>query len=123
MEKKIYHKKLAAGRWKELSFEEQMGNIGSEVGRTFRYFRKKDEQRFSIAFEMALELFELTLQDERWLGLNTEKEVIRTRDLFCSLVKNSELTNELENEMNNLDEYFLQYGALANEIRHRSRNS
>jgi len=123
MEKKIYHKELAAGRWKELSFIEQMGNIGSEVGRAFRYFKERDEQRFSIAFEMAMELFELTLQDERWMGLNTEKEVIRTRDLFCTLVKNTGLTNELEKEMNSLDDYFLWYGALANEIRHRSRNS
>lgn len=66
MKKKIYHKKLAAGRWKELSFEEQMGNIGSEVGRSFNWFKQGDKERFNRAFEMALELFDLTLEDERW---------------------------------------------------------
>jgi hypothetical protein len=120
MEKKIYHKKLAAGRWKELSFEDQMGNIGSEVGRTFRYFKQNDKKRFSIAFEMALELFDLTFDDERWQV--RRKEIARTRELFCSLVVDTTLTDELEKEMNSFDEYFLWYGALANEKRHKSIN-
>lgn len=34
------HKSLVAGRWQELSLVEQMGNIGSEVGRTLN---AKDE--------------------------------------------------------------------------------
>jgi hypothetical protein len=40
------HKELAAGRWKELSFIEQMANIGSEI-------------------ERALELLGLTIEDEK----------------------------------------------------------
>jgi hypothetical protein len=31
-EKRIWHKGLAAGRWFTFSFEEQMRNIGSEIG-------------------------------------------------------------------------------------------
>jgi hypothetical protein len=38
------HKELAAGRWKELSFFEQMANVGSEIERTVSW-RKKGQQR------------------------------------------------------------------------------
>lgn len=64
--KRIYHKQLAAGRWKELSLIEQLGNIGSEVSRTFRNFKQNDKGGFDISFEKAIELFDLTLDDERW---------------------------------------------------------
>jgi hypothetical protein len=119
-EKKIYHKKLAAGRWKELSFEEQMGNIGSEVGRSFNWFKQGDKERFNRAFEMALELFDLTLEDERWQ--DKKIEITQTRALFCSLVNDTTLTDELEKKMDSLDKYFLRYGAIANEMRHKTTN-
>ena len=32
----MHHKSLAEGRWAELSFTEQMANIGSETSRTYR---------------------------------------------------------------------------------------
>ncbi len=119
MEKKIYHKELAAGRWKELSFIEQMGNIGSEVGRTFIYFKQNDKKNFIISREKAMELFDLTLEDERWE--NKKEKIIKTKEMFCSLISDTNLTEELDKKMNNLDEYFLRIGAIANEKRHRSR--
>jgi hypothetical protein len=30
----IQHKELAAGRWRDLSFLEEMANVGAEIGRT-----------------------------------------------------------------------------------------
>ena len=120
MEKRIYHKELAAGRWKELSLIEQMGNIGSEVGRTFKYFKQNDKIGFEISFEKAIELFDLTLDDERWK--DKINKITETRELFCSLVTNTIYTDELEKKMNNLDDYFLRIGAIANEKRHKNRN-
>ncbi len=57
------HKQLAAGRWNNLSFFEQMANIGSEIERTISW-KKKDNSEYSrLAFERALELLELTIDN------------------------------------------------------------
>jgi len=32
-----YHRELAAGRWNELSFLEQMANVGAEIGQTVNW--------------------------------------------------------------------------------------
>ena len=62
----IQHKELAAGRWKQMPFIEQMANIGSEV-------------------ERALELTDLTLESVS--GFPRLKELARMRealvDSFC----------------------------------------
>ncbi|TSC78477.1 MAG: hypothetical protein G01um101429_750, partial [Parcubacteria group bacterium Gr01-1014_29] len=42
--KQFIHKELAEGRWFQLSLMEQLGNIGSEVGRAARA-EDKDTQR------------------------------------------------------------------------------
>lgn len=120
MEKKIYHKGLAAGRWKELSLVEQMGNIGSEVGRAIKWFKQGDKKSFTIAFEKPLELFDLTLEDERWK--NKREKLNNTRNLFYTLVTDTTLTDELVKNMNRLDEYFLRIGIAVNARRYRSTN-
>lgn len=55
------HKDLAAGRWKQLPFLEQMANIGSEVERALNWRKKNDFIRSQQAFERALELLDFTL--------------------------------------------------------------
>ena len=62
---KIFHKKLAEGRWFQFSLCEQLGNIGSEVNRALRW-KDKDQDNFESAIDRALELFDLTLKDSRW---------------------------------------------------------
>ncbi|MDI6734460.1 MAG: hypothetical protein QMD50_03180 [Patescibacteria group bacterium] len=74
------HKNLANGRWCELSLAEQLGNIGSEVYRASRW-QGKDEKLFWGAVERALELFDLTLDDPRWIGRRFE--IARAREVFC----------------------------------------
>ena len=59
--KTYQHKNLAAGRWQQLSFLEQMANIGSEVERALNWRAKKNEVYCQKAFERALELIDLTL--------------------------------------------------------------
>jgi hypothetical protein len=114
----IYHKELAAGRWKQFSLAEQMGNIGSEVGRAIKLFRKQDEKSFQLAFERALELFDLTLEDDRWKG--RRKEIARSREVFCLLLTELDSVKDLDKELDSLDEYFLQFGILANERKYRN---
>lgn len=120
MSEKIYHKELVAGGWKKLSLIEQMGNIGSEVGRSINWFKKGDKERFNAAFEKALELFDLTLDDVRWKG--RRKEIARGREVFCSLLFDTELTDALIKELNSFDKYFLWFAVAVNERKYRARN-
>ena len=57
------HKDLAAGRWSQLSFLEQMANIGSEVERALNWKAKNNADYSRKAFERTLELIDLTLEN------------------------------------------------------------
>ena len=72
------HNDLAAGRWKEFSFVEQMANIGSEVERALNWRVKNNAAYSQKAFERALELIDLTLDSVK--GFARLKEVARTRE-------------------------------------------
>ena len=72
------HKDLAAGRWSQLSFLEQMANIGSEVERALNWREKKNADYAQKAFERALELIDLTLDNDR--NYSHLKEIARMRE-------------------------------------------
>lgn len=57
----VAHKELADGRWQELSFVQQMANIGSEIGRAINWQNKGNPQYARKAVDRALELISLTL--------------------------------------------------------------
>lgn len=56
------HKELAAGRWREFPFAEQMANIGSEVERAIKW-RGRNAALSRSAFERGLELLWLSIDD------------------------------------------------------------
>lgn len=67
-------------RWNKLSLLEQMGNIGSEIGRTLKIKRQGDD--FMPALTRTLDLFDATaelLAAQRSIRL---KEVLRAKDQF-----------------------------------------
>jgi galactokinase/mevalonate kinase-like predicted kinase len=72
------HKDLAKGKWKKLSFAEQMANIGSEIERTISWKRKGHREISNRAFERALELLDLTIADPK--NRPRLKELIRVRE-------------------------------------------
>lgn len=72
------HKNLAAGRWKELSFLEQMAHIGSEVERALNWQAKHNAAYSQKAVERALELMDLTIDNAR--GMARLKELTRARE-------------------------------------------
>ena len=101
------HKSLAAGRWQTLSLAEQLGNIGSEVSRA-RRAEGKDDNLFRGATDRALELFDLTLDDPRWLG--RLREIARAREVFCDAVAGGK---EYNTTLDSMDKYFLQFALVA----------
>jgi len=78
---KPQHRELAAGRWQQLSFLEQMANIGSEVERTISWKAKGRKDYSERAFERALELLDLTAADAR--NSTRLKEILRVREALA----------------------------------------
>lgn len=105
--KNSIHKELAAGKWFQLSLMEQLGNIGSEVGRA-RKWQGKDDKLFQGAVNRALDLFDLTLEDKRWRGRRWE--IARAREVFCdSALGDKKYGSSLED----LERYFSHFAMAA----------
>lgn len=77
------HQALANGGWQKLSLANQLGNIGSEISRAI-HWNGRDEKLFKEAVWRALELFDLTLDDPRWIG--RRQEIARVKEVFCDIV-------------------------------------
>ena len=78
------HPELAAGRWWTLSLCEQFANVGSEVDRAIHASQEGRSERCAKAIDRALDLFDLTAQDERWRG-HRRREILRAREEFVRL--------------------------------------
>ena len=72
------HEELAAGRWSQLTFLEQMAHIGSEVERALNWRAKHNAAYAQRAFERALELMDFTLGSVT--SAARLKELARTRE-------------------------------------------
>jgi hypothetical protein len=73
-------------RWAQLTFNEQMGNIGSEAGRAIIAHRSGNPAREARAIDRAIDLFSATV--EVTIGTRYAyrlKEVLRARDEFLRL--------------------------------------
>ena len=103
------HAGLAAGRRQALTLAEQLGNIGSEVGRAIRARERDDPKRFAGALDRALELFDLTLDDPRWRGPRL-REIARAREVTCDFLAGD---NDYGSTAESLDAYFLQFATAA----------
>ena len=101
------HKDLAEGSWKKLTLFEQLGNIGSEIGRAKKW-QGKDKKIFDGAVERALELFDLTLEDERWR--KRLREIARAREVFVDAIFGGK---EYKSSLEDLEKYFMQFARAA----------
>ena len=102
------HKELAAGRWNQLSFVEQMANIGSEVERALNWKVKQDPCYSRKAFERALELVDLTLDNVT--GMARLKEVARAREAMVDFFIG---TNQFGSSETSWRKYFLSFAYAA----------
>ena len=102
------HRELAAGRWRELALVDQLANIGSEFSRAARAKSSGNQLRFAGALDRCLELFDLTLADERWHG--RRREIARAREVVCDFLVGQ---NEYASTGDSLDRYFLQFATAA----------
>lgn len=106
----MQHKDLTGSRWYELSKEEQLANIGSEIARAINWKKKGNQEYANLANLRALELFDLTLGDIRYgKGL---KEVARARELWLDYFLGD---NQYQQTDEQWKKYFLAF-ALASRI-------
>ncbi len=96
----IQHRHLAAGRWKEMSLCEQMGNIGSEVSRAINWRNKGNEEFSERAAARALELLDLSLECAD--SFPRLRELARTREAIVDYFFG-------ENTFSSSDELWLKY--------------
>ena len=99
--------------WDKFSLIEQMGNIGSEVGRAAR-LEGKDSSGFTGAADRALELFDLTLRDRRWLG--RLREIGRVREVFCDIIWGK---NQYQTNLYDLERYFMHFATAAQLVKYQ----
>ncbi len=102
------HKNLAAGSWNQLSFIEQMANIGSEVERALNWRAKHNAAYCQQAFERSLELIDLTLDSVK--GFARLKEVARLRETITDYFFG---TNQFLSTRESLRKYFLNFAYAA----------
>ena len=102
------HQELAAGRWDQLSFAEQMANVGSEVIRALKWKAKNNPDYCRQASTRALELMDLTLENAR--GFARLKEIARAREMLADYFFG---TNEYLSSETSLQKYFLAFSFIA----------
>ena len=109
----MQHKSLENGRWAELSFAQQMANIGSETSRTLKALETGNEQRAEGAFARAQELIDLTIKYGRAGSTSARsamlEEVCRFRELFCAAVLSKDLA-----ELASLNKYLDAFAYVKN---------
>ncbi len=104
------HKELAEGRWFELTFFEQMANIGSEVIRAIKWRDKGREDFASAASDRALELLWLTKRDPRNHSRGRLRELCR---LYECLADYLYCDNIYRTDAEKLKNYFLAFNYAA----------
>lgn len=108
METTPLHESLAAGRWREFTLAEQLGNVGSEIGRAARAHATGDERRFESAIGRGIELLDLTMADERWRG--RLKEITRAREVVGDAMTGGRAYGTTWEA---LEEYFMHFATAA----------
>lgn len=84
----MQHQFLENGRWAQLTFPQQMANIGSETSRIYRALEAGKESRAESAFARLQELVDLTIKYGRsdaspMLRSALLEELCRFRELYC----------------------------------------
>ena len=108
------HQNLAQGRWFGLTLSEQLGNVGSEVGRAANWQKKGNLASRDKALDRAFDLIDLTISDPRWKS--RLKEIVRSRAVLADVFYGK---NEYKDTPESLEKYFYHY-ALAARLRHGS---
>ena len=110
----MQHTSLENGRWAEMSFPQQMANIGSETSRVLKALQAGKDSRAEGAFARAQELIDLTIKygrsgDSTAVRSAMWEELCRFRELFCAAFLSRDLT-----DLASLNKYLDQFALISN---------
>lgn len=105
----IIHKNLSEGRWLTMTLSEQLGNVGSEVGRAANWQKKGNVEQKNKALDRGFELLDFTIADARWSGARL-KELCRSREVMADVFYGN---NQYKDSPEALEKYFYQYALAA----------
>ena len=95
-------------RWYKFCFNEQIGHIGSEIGRAKVWENRKDFKERNNSLERALELIEITEEDPRHFDRQKELSFLRE-----NLMKKLNNVNECSVSLSELDQYCLEFALIT----------
>lgn len=101
----LFNQNLTKKRWFQLSFFEQMTNIGAEIGRTINW-RKIDEKKSNSAFERGLELLDLTIENKKNHIQSRLKELCRLREVLVDYFCGDNIFGSTDENWNNYFYFF-----------------
>lgn len=108
----VQHQQLADGRWTQFSLMEQLAHVGSEVDRAAHWLKKSDTISSRRSIDRALELIDLTLDDQRWN--KRRKEIFRAREVLCDHFYGD---NQYQSSTESLQRYFFNFAVAATKHR------
>ncbi len=108
------HQEMALGKWRTMSFIEQMANLGSEVERTMSRQKESKKVMAEKAFERALELLDLTIQDPK--NRSRLSELCRLREVMIDYFM---FSNEYQSSDELWHKYFHAFAYAAQMQRHQ----
>lgn len=97
-------------RWAQLSIFEQMGNIYSEVGRSFNAKQRKDVEATQSATYRAIDLFDASIKAQVAAKSPKSREILRSKEQFLGLINDD---NASPDSIQSLDRYFMQFAIAA----------
>ncbi len=104
----IIHTNLADGKWFTMSLSQQMGNVGSEVGRASNWQKKGQLEMTDKALGRAFELLDLTISDNRWQV--ARKELCRAREVLADTFLGDRQYGDTPEK---LEKYFFEFALAA----------
>ncbi len=96
--------------WSRMSIFEQMGNIYSEISRSFKAKRDNNKEYEILSVIRAIELFDATVETLIKKKSIRAKEVLRSKDQFISNLFSEKFNDKDALE---LEKYFMQFAIAA----------
>ncbi len=97
-------------RWAKLDIFNQMGNIYSEVGRSFKTREQKDSTDHKEAISRAIDLFDVSIRVLIAKKSPQAREVLRAKEQFLDLAFDDQATPQ---SIQSLDQYFMHFAVAA----------
>lgn len=97
-------------KWAKLDIFNQMGNIYSEVGRSFKTQGQENSVDHQQAVSRAIDLFDTSIRVLIAKKSPRAKEVLRAKEQFLELALNNSPRSE---SLESLDKYFRQFAIAA----------